>query len=44
MTYQFSRELDRDCGVDLTEETTREINMVQLGRALTSLGPPLKAT
>jgi anaerobic selenocysteine-containing dehydrogenase len=43
MTYQFSRALDRGCGVDLPEEHGREVNMVQLGRALTTLTPPLKA-
>ncbi len=43
MTFQFSRVLDRDCGVGVDEPETREVNMVQLGRALTSLEPPLKA-
>ena len=43
MTYQFSRVLDRDCGVDVDQPQTRAVNMVQLGRALTTLEPPLKA-
>jgi anaerobic selenocysteine-containing dehydrogenase len=43
MTYQFSRELDRACGVEVPESAAREVNMVQLGRALTSLEPPVKA-
>jgi anaerobic selenocysteine-containing dehydrogenase len=43
MTYQFARALDRGCGVDVPEPSTREVNMVQLGRALTDLAPPLKA-
>ena len=43
MTFQFSRILDRDCGVGVDEPDTREVNMVQLGRALTTLEPPLRA-
>ena len=43
MTYQFSGRLDRSCGVDVPEQGGRKVNMVQLGRALTTLRPPLKA-
>jgi len=43
MTYQFSGRLDRSCGVDVPEQDGRKVNMVQLGRALTTLRPPLKA-
>jgi anaerobic selenocysteine-containing dehydrogenase len=43
MTYQFARALDQECGVAIDEPETREVNMVQLGRALTTLEPPLKA-
>ena len=43
MTYQFSTALDRNCGVEVGDVQTREVNMVQLGRALTTLEPPLKA-
>jgi anaerobic selenocysteine-containing dehydrogenase len=43
MTHQFSRTLDQACGVAIDEPQVREVNMVQLGRALTALEPPLRA-
>ncbi len=43
MTVHFALEVDHGCGVEVPEQPTREVNMVQLGRALTTLRPPLKA-
>ncbi len=43
MTYQFARQLDQECGVEVPDSSAREVNMVQVGRALTDLSPPLKA-
>ncbi len=43
MTYQFSEQLDHTCGVAVGTPPTRAVNMVQLGRALTTLQPPVKA-
>ncbi|MFZ0322565.1 MAG: molybdopterin-dependent oxidoreductase, partial [Actinomycetes bacterium] len=43
MTFQLFGELDWSCGLHVPENPAREVNMVQLGRALTSLQPPLRA-
>ncbi|HEY7399305.1 MAG TPA: molybdopterin-dependent oxidoreductase [Actinomycetota bacterium] len=44
MTFQLFGELDWSCGAFVPEDRSiREVNMVQLGRALTSLDPPIRA-
>ncbi len=44
MTYQLFDALDWTCGLSpITEQPVREVNMVQLGQALTSLAPPVRA-
>jgi len=44
MTYQLFGELDWTCGATVTEQApVREVNMVQLGQALSSLRPPVRA-
>jgi anaerobic selenocysteine-containing dehydrogenase len=43
MTFQLFDELDWSCGVDVVNPPTRSVNMVQLGRALTELDPPVRA-
>ena len=43
MTFQLFDELDWSCGVGVDAPATRSVNMVQLGRALTELDPPVRA-
>jgi anaerobic selenocysteine-containing dehydrogenase len=44
MTYQLFGEVDSTCGAAVAEQATvREVNMMQLGQALTSLRPPVRA-
>jgi anaerobic selenocysteine-containing dehydrogenase len=43
MTFQLFDELDWSCGVGIAASGTRSVNMVQLGRALTELEPPIHA-
>ena len=43
MTFQLFEELDWSCGLHVPENSSRQVNMVQLGRALTRLDPPLRA-
>ena len=44
MTYQLFDGLDWTCGVPpIAEQRVRDVNMVQLGQALTSLVPPVRA-
>jgi len=42
MTFQFFDELDWTCGVAVPASSSRSVNMVQLGRALTELDPPVR--
>jgi anaerobic selenocysteine-containing dehydrogenase len=43
MTFQLFSELDWSCGVHVPQPETRRVNMVQVGRALTELEPPIHA-
>jgi len=44
MTFQLFGDLDWACGVGVPDDPDlREVNMVQVGRALTSLEPPVRA-
>jgi len=44
MTYQLFGEVDSTCGAAIADQATvREVNMMQLGQALTSLTPPVRA-
>ncbi len=44
MTFHLFEELDWSCGVQaVSGGSTRSVNMVQIGRALTSLDPPIRA-
>jgi anaerobic selenocysteine-containing dehydrogenase len=43
MTEQLFAGLDASCGVGVPAPRTREVNMVQLGRALTGPQPPVRA-
>ena len=42
MTFQLFDELDWSCGVEVPAASSRTVNMVQLGRALTELDPPVQ--
>ena len=43
MTFQLFDELDWSCGVGVAASSPRRVNMVQVGRALTALDPPIRA-
>ncbi len=43
MTFQLFAELDWSCGLEAPENNARSVNMVQVGRALTRLEPPVRA-
>ena len=42
MTFQLFEELDWSCGVGIAPRDSRRVNMVQVGRALTDLDPPIR--
>ena len=43
MTFRLFDELDWSCGVGITADAPRSVNMVQIGRVLTDLNPPIRA-
>jgi anaerobic selenocysteine-containing dehydrogenase len=42
MTFQLFDELDWSCGIGIAPQPTRSVNMMQLGRILTELDPPVR--
>jgi anaerobic selenocysteine-containing dehydrogenase len=43
MTFQLFSDLDWSCGLRAPDNSARSVNMVQVGRALTRLSPPVRA-